>query len=325
MNNKILLIFFSIFCISLISATYDLQDFYINEQMNLTGIKCLELNNSACEATVNCYLTVMNSTQDIVVNNQTMIAYSGGYRSYDLGLAPADSVEWSVNIFCDNGGSVSFIIFIENRTEAICPTGQVVSGRYANGSLICVTDVVGVGGGGGQITYIQMPGENSTITFFSFDIIKSDYWVINESTELVIKTKDTYGSTVDITSINITSNIKFDTTSLTRQGVGMYSTYITPREINGYANFTILVKQNAKTIEKSFITNISEITQFQKNLLVSQSFISSGTSKLGAIFKDTYFLIFLLGIFLILIVLVVIEIFKRSGSREATTSYPSFQ
>lgn len=316
MNNKILLIFLGIFCISLISATYDLQNFYINEQMNLTGIKCLELNNSECADTINCYLTALNNTQDMIVNNQTMVVYTGGYRSYDLGLAPADPAEWSASISCDNGGSVSFIMFIENRTEAICPAGQVVSGRYANGSLICGTDAVGSGGGGStQITYIQTPGENSTITLFSFDLVKSSSWVINESREVIIRPKDTYGSPVDISTINITSNIKFDMSSLTRSGVGLYSTYITPREL-GNANFTVIVRQNAKTLQQSFIVNISATGSFAQSFLVGQGFISSGSNKFSSLFSDNYFLLFLILIFLIIIILVIIEIVRQFKSKE---------
>lgn len=97
----------------LISASNEkVIEFNIAEEVNLTGVQCVHLNNSACGTGITCYITALNETQGFLASNVTMINLDNGFRNYNLGFAPNYTTSWSAVVSCDNGGIQSFIISI---------------------------------------------------------------------------------------------------------------------------------------------------------------------------------------------------------------------
>ena len=118
MNEKILFIFiFAFLFLNLVYAQNSIQ-FYPGSLVNITGVRCLEKNNSVCSNSINCFITIINDTEDFLYINQTMNVLPNGFRSFNVGYAPNYTTEWSAVVDCDNGGIEEFIIEIgETKTD----------------------------------------------------------------------------------------------------------------------------------------------------------------------------------------------------------------
>ena len=111
------LIVFSIFCFfflffSLGSVNAQNISFLPGELVNLTGIKCLNLNNSDCNNTIACNISIFYANNSILIVNQSMTILSGGFRNYNTGLTPTNELVLSAIVNCDNGGLEDFSIVI---------------------------------------------------------------------------------------------------------------------------------------------------------------------------------------------------------------------
>ena len=116
--------FFLLMIISFVSAQDSIQ-FNPGALVNITGIKCLEKNESICSDDIVCNITVINDTQDFLVLNQEMYLLPNAFRGYDAGYAPNYTAEWSAVASCDNGGITEFIIFI-GETKTDWETGFII-------------------------------------------------------------------------------------------------------------------------------------------------------------------------------------------------------
>ncbi len=104
------------FFISLVSAAdYNSIQFNPGDLINITGIQCIDKNNTPCSTNINCTITAINDTQDFIANNATMFALSNGFRNYNLGYAPNYTTEWSAVVSCENGGIEEFVIEIGEK------------------------------------------------------------------------------------------------------------------------------------------------------------------------------------------------------------------
>jgi len=104
-------IIFCILCICMISAEGSVE-YNPGDLINITETKCLEVNDSNCDNTTVCYLTVINDSKDFLVSNVTMDVIANAFRSYDLGYGPNYTTTWSAVMNCQNGGVEEFIINI---------------------------------------------------------------------------------------------------------------------------------------------------------------------------------------------------------------------
>jgi len=104
-------------CIGLLSAQNSIS-FNPGELINITGVKCLEKNDTSCSNYINCYITIINDTEDFLYINQTMDILADAFRGFNAGYAPNYTTEWSAVVSCDNGGIEEFIIEIgEGETD----------------------------------------------------------------------------------------------------------------------------------------------------------------------------------------------------------------
>jgi len=118
MNRRTLIIFIFFFIsLNIISAQNTIQ-FYPGSLVNITGVRCLEENNSLCPDSTNCYITIINDTENFLYTNQTMSVLANGFRGFNAGNAPNYTAKWSAVVDCDNGGIEEFIIEIgETKTD----------------------------------------------------------------------------------------------------------------------------------------------------------------------------------------------------------------
>jgi len=115
--SKLFLLVFVIICIGFVSAQNSIK-FNPGELVNITGVKCIEKNDSGCNDAVSCNITAINDTQDFIASQQAMVVLPDSFRGYNLGYAPNYTTEWSAVTSCSNGGIEEFIIFIgETKTD----------------------------------------------------------------------------------------------------------------------------------------------------------------------------------------------------------------
>lgn len=117
-------IVFFLIIVSTILAQDSIQ-FNPGELINITGIKCLEQNESSCSDSIACNITVINDTQDFLVLSQEMYILPDAFRGYNVGYAPNYTTEWSAVTNCDNGGITEFVIFI-GETATDWETGFII-------------------------------------------------------------------------------------------------------------------------------------------------------------------------------------------------------
>lgn len=117
-NYLLLFIFVSLsLCTGIISAQNTMQ-FNPGDLVNITGVKCLDQNESSCANAVLCNITIINDTQDFLVLDKQMDFLPDAFRSYSAGYAPNYTTEWSAVVVCINGGIEEFVILIgETATD----------------------------------------------------------------------------------------------------------------------------------------------------------------------------------------------------------------
>ncbi|HDK42364.1 MAG TPA: hypothetical protein ENG87_03220, partial [Candidatus Pacearchaeota archaeon] len=116
MSKVLLTIMFVFFFISLTSAAdYNSIQFNPGDLINITGVQCIDQNNTPCSTSTNCTITAINDSQDFIVNNITMNTLSNGFRNYNLGYSPNYTTEWSAVVSCENGGIEEFVIEIGEK------------------------------------------------------------------------------------------------------------------------------------------------------------------------------------------------------------------
>ena len=94
----ITILLMSMFLISFsLAEDYNSIKFNPGDLVNITGIKCIEKNNSICRPTYNCTISVIDDLQVFIASNSTMIDLPDGFKNYNLGYAPNYKIV--VNVF----------------------------------------------------------------------------------------------------------------------------------------------------------------------------------------------------------------------------------
>jgi len=117
-------VIFFLIIVSTVLAQNSIQ-FNPGSLVNITGVKCLYFNESICNDAVSCNITVINDTSDFLILNQEMDVLTDAFRSYNVGLAPNYTAEWSAVVACDTGGIEEFIINI-GETATVWETGFII-------------------------------------------------------------------------------------------------------------------------------------------------------------------------------------------------------
>jgi len=112
------IVLFSLTSISFVLAEQDSIQFNPGDLINITGIRCIEKNNTICNEDVVCNITIINDTQDFLYTNATMDVLNNGFRCFSAGYSPNYTTTWSAVVDCDNGGIEEFVIDIgETKTD----------------------------------------------------------------------------------------------------------------------------------------------------------------------------------------------------------------
>jgi len=124
MKTKTFILFFSIFIFLFILFNInfiiaDSLSFSPNELINITGIKCLTQNNSDCDNSVGCNISILYQNNSFLVVNQSMDILDSGFRSYNTNLTPTEEIVLSAVVNCDNGGIESFLINVEYDEDEV--------------------------------------------------------------------------------------------------------------------------------------------------------------------------------------------------------------
>ncbi len=118
-NKKVF--FLIVILISIVTPLVLAQDsikFNPGDLVNITGVRCLQINNTICDADISCNITIINDTQDFLYSNASMVILNNGFRNFDAGYAPNYTTTWSSVVDCQNGGIEEFIIDIgETKTD----------------------------------------------------------------------------------------------------------------------------------------------------------------------------------------------------------------
>ena len=117
--------------ISFISAD-EYSFFEKGTPVNITGILCLNMDNTPCATTVGCYITMVNATDNVEVSNALMTPYADGKRSYFYGFYLTDgNHNWSI---ATRDNSNNYNIQTATFTIGACPSCQAY--QEINGSLV---------------------------------------------------------------------------------------------------------------------------------------------------------------------------------------------
>lgn len=115
------LFFLIVILISIVTPLILAQDsikFNPGDLVNITGVRCLQRNDTICGADISCNITIINDTQDFLYSNASMDILNSGFRSFNAGYSPNYTTTWSAVTDCDNGGIEEFIIDIgETKTD----------------------------------------------------------------------------------------------------------------------------------------------------------------------------------------------------------------
>jgi len=122
--TKLFLLALVILSIGFISAQDSIQ-FNPGALVNITGVKCLEQNDTSCSDEVNCSITIINDTEHFLHVNQSMIVLTDAFRGFNAGYAPNYTAEWSAVTSCENGGITEFVISI-GETKTDWETGFII-------------------------------------------------------------------------------------------------------------------------------------------------------------------------------------------------------
>ena len=112
------IIFFTLFNLNFVLADYNIT-FSPNTLVNLTGVKCLNQNNSDCSEEIPCNISILYQNNSFLIINQTMINLPAGFRNYDTGLTPIVEIIWSAVVNCANGGIEPFNIVVSYDEDAV--------------------------------------------------------------------------------------------------------------------------------------------------------------------------------------------------------------
>ncbi len=130
MNDKkkygLFIFAFLLFSISfgLFSAQDSIQ-FNPGELVNITGVRCLNINDSLCADSINCNITIINDSSSFLFTNEIMDILVNSFRGFDAGNAPNYTTEWSSVVDCSNGGIEEFVIEI-GETKTDWETGFII-------------------------------------------------------------------------------------------------------------------------------------------------------------------------------------------------------
>lgn len=111
-NFKLLLIIVLLLLSIILVSAQDSIQFNPGDLVNITGVRCLQANDSICLDTTICYITIINDSNDFLYTNETMNILDNGFRCFSAGNAPNYTTTWSASVDCDNGGVEEFIIEI---------------------------------------------------------------------------------------------------------------------------------------------------------------------------------------------------------------------
>jgi len=124
MKTKHLVIFSSvfIFLFILFNANFVIANnisFSPNELINITGIKCLDQNNSDCSDTIECNISILYQNNSFLIANQSMDILDSGFRSYNTGITPTGELKLFAVVNCENGGIEPFTIIVAYDEDSV--------------------------------------------------------------------------------------------------------------------------------------------------------------------------------------------------------------
>jgi len=93
--------------------------------VNITGVRCLNVNDSLCADSINCNITIINDSSSFLYTNEVMTILANSFRGFNAGNAPNYTTEWSAVVDCSNGGVEEFVIEI-GETATDWETGFIV-------------------------------------------------------------------------------------------------------------------------------------------------------------------------------------------------------
>ena len=120
-----LFIFFSMSFVSANNITFS-----PGELVNITGIKCLDQNNTDCSEDIVCTISIIYQNNTVIILNQSMDVHDSGFRSYNTGLTPEQEVTYSAVVNCENGGIEPFLVVVSYDED------DVDTHYYLYGSLL---------------------------------------------------------------------------------------------------------------------------------------------------------------------------------------------
>jgi len=98
---------------------FEITNFRVGELINITGVRCLDRNNSVCDNSVACNITMLNLTGDFIFINESMDIQPNGFRSFNTGINLTEETRLSGVIDCSNGGTTSFIVYLSLDEDEI--------------------------------------------------------------------------------------------------------------------------------------------------------------------------------------------------------------
>ncbi len=134
----IILVLTIVFLTPIISAAPKTILFSPSELINITGIMCIQGNNTICSDGIGCNITVLNQTGGFLVANETMDIQPQGFRSFDTTLTFSNEIELSAVTRCDNGGIEEFVIVIKFDENAVDTTYGIYSFLVATASVFFI-------------------------------------------------------------------------------------------------------------------------------------------------------------------------------------------
>ena len=120
----------------IVSAAEPKTILFDTEQLiNITGVRCLQQNNTPCGTGIGCNISIMNSTGGFLFSNYTMDNQDNGFKSFNTALSYNSEIELSAVVDCDNGGVEEFVIAIR-FDEDLVDTTYGIYGFLLGGSVL---------------------------------------------------------------------------------------------------------------------------------------------------------------------------------------------